>query len=538
MNLIPKVNGNILKNEGYFLIKDSIEISNLTTYEETTDLFITRTRKRLGIEIVKGDNEVIQLIENNIVSSTGYKLSVSEYGVRVEFSTGEGLGYALTTLYHLLVEAVLKNEGCLNCVTINDSPKYNHRGLSVDTSRHYFPLEELKKIVEQMALVKLNVMHWHIVDDQGFRLESKVFPELNKAVGDEYYRQEEVKDLINFARIRGIDVIPEIDMPGHTSAIIQAYPELSCRGEAPEINERTRIYKDILCGGKPEVYDFITKLLTEVVELFSDYRIHLGGDEAPKSRWEECPHCKAKLEAEGLNSFEELQSHFLNFAKKHLEKYNKTVTCWNDSLKGDGLDKDINIQYWLDTSIESYSPQKIREQGRKVVFSEVFSFYTDYTHNMIPLKKTYDYVPSIRGISFEDYDGIIGMEACIWCEIVYNAQDMQRQVFPRVIALAESAWTTEKNYDCFVERLRSYYDELDFGGITGKTAIEDAGTYDEGRVQRVLTDFATRMGGGVTSDEIGMSPEEMQAMMQVFLGNFFTPEEMPKVMEAMQQMMH
>ncbi len=536
MNLIPKVNGICEKKEGYLTLSTEFNIANIKGFEDVIDLFATRIKNRLNINILKSDDNLIKLIEDESIDNTTYKIIVDENGVCVKYSSNEGLGYGLTTLYHLIVDAVLKNDSKLKYIKIEDRPKYNHRGLSVDTARHFFPIEELKKIVEQLALVKINVFHWHIVDDQGFRMESKAFPELNKLVGNDYYTQEEIRDFINFAKIRGIDVIPELDMPGHTTSIIQAYPELSCKGEVPEINERTFVYKDVLCGGKAEVYAFVEKLLDEVVGLFTSNRIHLGGDEVPKDRWSECPHCKSKLEEEGLATFEDLQCHLLNHAKKHLEKYNKTVICWNDSLKGDGLDEEINIQYWLDASIEPYSIPKIK-QGRKVIFSEVFSVYTDYPHSMTPLQKTYDYVPSIRGVYFEDFVGVLGMEAAIWCERVFTAEDMQRQVFPRVIALAEAAWTTEKDFESFTTRLTEYYGELDFGGITNKTAIEDAGSFGPERIQKALMDFGAIMQGGVDSEGMGMSQEEMQAMMQIFLGGFFTQEELPTVMGLVSQMM-
>ncbi len=537
MRLIPKVNGSFEKQEGYLTISEELSITMLKGVEEATDLFISRIKHRLNIVTTKSADANIKLVEDSSLDENTYKVVVDKRGIEVEYSTLEALGYALTTVYHLVVEAVLSNGGKLTYLKIEDSPKYQHRGISVDTARHFFPIEELKKIVEQLALVKINVFHWHIVDDQGFRMESKVYPELNKLAGNDYYKQEEIIDFVNYAKVRGVEIIPEIDIPGHTSGIIYGYPELSCRGEQPNINKETRVYKDILCGGKDEVYTFLEKLLNEVAVLFQGSRIHLGGDEVPKDRWKECPHCNAKLKELSLESYEDLQGHILNFAKNILEKHNKTVICWNDSLKAGNLDEDINVQYWLDPNPESYSVPKI-QKGRKVVFSEMFSVYFDYSHNLLPMKKTYDYTPLIRGISFEGFEGTLGLEACIWSENIYTAEDMHRQVFPRIIALAEAAWSTEKDYNDFIERLGSYYGELDFGGITGKTLIDNAGNFDEGRIQRALQDLGAMFQSSAgDSDQMGVSPEEMQAIMQSFITGFFSSEEAPAVMDLIGQMM-
>lgn len=536
MRLIPKVNGNLVEETGTLNIENKLSISQNYATDKTVKLFKDRVEKRVDIDVIESENALISLTKDDTLDKSKYILNINENGISIKFSTDEGLNYGLTTLYHLIVEAVLINDNKLTYLSIEDSPLYNHRGLSVDTARHFFPIEELKKIVEQMSLVKLNVFHWHIVDDQGFRLESKVYPELTKLAGNDYYKQEEIKDFIEFASVRGIEVVPEIDIPGHTTGIIYAYPNLSCTGEQPVINEETRVYKDVLCGGKEEVYEFLENLLNEVAELFPANRVHLGGDEVPKYRWSSCPHCKAKLEEIGLESFEDLQGHILNFAKDVLKKHNKTVVCWNDALKANNLDEEINIQYWLDPTTESYSIPKINK-GRKVVFSEVFSTYLDYSHNLIPLQKTYEYAPIIRGISFEEFDGVLGLEVCVWSERIYTAEDLQRQVFPRAIAIAEASWTKEKNYQEFVERLEYYYEELDFGGIAGKTPLTDVGCFDENRVQKALADLGGIMQGAGNNEQMGVEQEEMQEIMNSFINGFFTPEEVPAVMQIIAQLM-
>ena len=375
--------------------------------------------------------------------------------------------------------------------------KYGYRSLHLDCARHFFSVETVKKVIEGISYGNMNVFHWHLTDDHGWRIESKKFPQLHQNSG-QFYTQEEIREIIIFAKERGIEVIPEIDMPGHNLALLSVFPEYSCKGEPVTPAKARGIYKTILCAGKEDVYTFVEELLDEMIPLFDSEYFHIGGDEAPKDEWKECPHCNAKMKELGLTSYEDLQGYFTARVCEVLKKHGKTPIVWNDALLASNLPEDVVVQYWTIDHAKAMVPF-VEKQG-KWIYSDMFEVYLDYPHSMIPLKKVYDFKPHLYKYDIPRMDNLIGFEACAWTEHIDNEQKLCEHIFPRVYALAERA-NGEKytDYESFKERVREKVERLEKAGIPytkeecwdpqGKARRDDA------------IDFYFHMGADVDEEE-------------------------------------
>lgn len=339
---------------------------------------------------------------------------------------------------------------------------YNYRSLHIDCARHFFSVETVKKVIEGISYADMNVLHWHLTDDHAWRIESKKFPKLHESSG-QYYTQEEIRGIIDFAKERGIDVIPEIDMPGHNLALLSVFPEYSCKGEKVTPAKARGIYKTILCAGKEEVYAFVEELLDEMIPLFDSQYFHIGGDEAPKDEWKECPHCNEKMKELGLTSYEDLQGYFTSRVCEVLKKHGKTPIVWNDALLASNLPEDIIVQYWTIDHAKAMVPYV--EKGGKWIYSDMFELYLDYPHSMIPLKKVYDFEPHLYKYSMPGTDGLIGFEACTWTEHIDNERKLCEHIFPRVFALAERANGEHTDYESFKNRVREKIKCLETAGV-------------------------------------------------------------------------
>ncbi len=397
-----------------------------------------------------------------------YTISIQSTSITVTSKGEKGRYYADITLKKLL------SQESVPLCRIEDEPAYGYRGFMIDSARHMQTIDEIKKYISAAAEFKFNVFHWHLCDDQGWRIESEAFPELMKkgayrdchGFGSKdareyggYYTKDEIRDIIAFCKERYIEVIPEIDMPGHTTAIISTYPELSCRGDQIPVATNGGIFRDILCAGKDEVYEFCYKLLDEIIELFPSENIHIGGDEAPKSRWCNCEKCQAVMKAEGFDNIEKLQGYFTNKITAYLEGKGKKVMAWNETLNS-GMAKDsITICNWMDREgkCEDYA-----NRGGKVIAEDFYHYYLDYVYGVTPLKKTYTYKVLSDKLTQEGRKNIIGVEAPIWTEYVEDFERMCYMCFPRLIACGEAGWTREENkdYDSFRQRVKTYDEAL------------------------------------------------------------------------------
>lgn len=413
-----------------------------------------------------------------------YTLKVSSEGIVAEASDESGAFYAAVTLKMILMQAQKVNgKAVVNGLLIKDCPHYGYRGLQMDESRHFFGADVVKRVLDQMAFLKLNTLHWHLSDDQGFRIESKVFPELNTIAatrkyaglkgcgmenrGGEYfalYTQEEIRDVVAYAKKLHIEVIPEIDIPGHTSAILAAYPHLSCKGEPTEVKCENGIFEEILCAGSDAVYDFLEKLFGEICPLFESKYFHIGGDEAAKGHkiWESCPKCQAVMQEKGLKNAKELQGWFMSRVNEIVKKFGKTSIAWNDCIN-DSFDESIVCQYWI-----SHNLKAVREQAykRDLIMSPDRYFYFDYKYGFLPLKKVYKFNEVKAGFG-KSGQRIRGIECEHWAEWLDTEEALQFAMFPRAVAFAEVAWTKLENrrFKDFKKRLEWYKTYLRKRGI-------------------------------------------------------------------------
>ena len=518
LNLIPAPRGSVHMQEGSVKLPETVTVSLGDFAPWCLEAFAAR----LNGHMETAENGFITLKKADIAKE-GYKLTVTKDGITVEAADESGAVWALTTVTGLTAEGE-----ALPIVTIEDAPHYGHRGLSLDCSRHFFTADEVKKVIDQMTRVKLNVLHWHLVDDQGWRIECKTLPLLHETTGT-YYTQEEIRSVIEYARVRGMEIIPEIDMPGHTRSMIAAYPHLSCFGEKTELCQFGGIFEKILCPGKDETFEFIEKLLTEVCALFPDDRFHIGGDEAPKTEWKKCPHCKARMEALGLTDYEDLQGYFTKRVVAILKKHGKRAVCWNDVLESKDVDTENIIQYWT-AQHEAPVPAFI-ERGGKVIFSNMSALYFDYPHGINSLNRVYHYQPVVMGKSYADSPNMLGYEAALWSEQVETPEHLEELLFPRLYAVSEIAWNEAGDYADFEHRAEK---KIEIAAKQGVNCMTKDGWNPEGeaRVQSAATFIAHMMNpGGIGIPHTDAEREMVRPVIEKFAQIWFRPQDVPEMMK-------
>ena len=456
MNIIPKPNGLHELHEGGF----PAEGLSSVYVEEFDRSCLLAFEDRIGFSLQDAEPEQAALLlrRNTDLAPEGYILTVEQASITVSAASEIGVIWALTTLFKL------KETNIYPAWHIEDSPKYAHRGFLLDCSRHFFSVEIVKEMIEINSLSKLNIFLWQLTNDQGWRIESKVFPKLHETNGQDYFTQDEIRDVIAFAKARGVDVIPNIDMPGHAVAAIAAYPELSCKGEPVSIRDKAGISTVILCAGKDSTYEFIKTLLDEIIPLFDSPYFHIGGDEAPKTAWESCPHCKAKLAEIGSESFEDLLGYFIQTVSEYVAGKGKIPICWNDVLFAQNLTQPMIIQQWLELGRPPLTKSFI-ENGGSVIFSDMFYLYLDYPEAMSSLSRVYAYSPSLNGVDFSSHKLCCGIQACLWTEMVSTKEVLFQRAYPRLFAVAEAAWTIERDYVDFERRLIPLLAEMKSKGL-------------------------------------------------------------------------
>ncbi|HLZ87893.1 MAG TPA: family 20 glycosylhydrolase [Puia sp.] len=490
----------------------------------------------------------IRLVLNKSAEATlgaeGYYLSITPQAVLIRANQAAGLFYGIQTLLQLLPkeiesrQVVNRHTWPAPCITITDYPRFGWRGLMFDVSRHFFTKQEVKDFIDEMVKYKFNLLHMHLTDDEGWRVEIKSLPRLTevgawsaKRVGtfgmfadpapDEkrdyggFYTQDDIRDLVRYAKARFVNILPEVDVPGHSLAAIVSYPELSCTEGADKYHVRSgekimnwykggfdALYDNTLCPANEKIYPFLDKVFTELAALFPFHYIHVGGDECAKNFWEKSPAVKALMQKEHLQTMEQVQSYFEKRVEKIVESKGKKVIGWDEILEG-GLAPNAAVMSWRGVK----GGIAAAKMGHQVVMSPTTFFYLDYmqgdatveppVYATLRLRTTYSYEPVPDSV---DPKLIIGSQANLWTEQVYNTRHMQYMVWPRSMAVAEDLWTPKekKNWDDFAGRVEANFARLDVEQVKYARSMFDAiitPKKDISANDSVTVDLATEVSG-------------------------------------------
>ncbi|MCF7824543.1 MAG: family 20 glycosylhydrolase [Candidatus Marinimicrobia bacterium] len=500
MNITPKPQSVEIR-PGTFVFKSetSLKISPVVSNRNFFENYLTALIPDLQV-LEQGKAEItINLNSDMNIPDEGYQLEIDPKGIQITASDDPGVFYAIQSLRQLLPVAVEGDgpnlEGHqIQAALINDYPRFEWRGMHLDVSRHFFPVEFVKQYIDMIALHKMNTFHWHLTDDNGWRLEIKKHPKLTEICAwrvdrenedwrrwspireDEpsnyggFYTQAEVRDIVAYAADRQIKVIPEIEMPGHVSEIFAAYPELSCQGEI--IPVRPGSYwpnEDIFCAGNDSVFAFLEDIIDEVVELFPAEYIHIGGDEASKTHWKTCPKCQARIIAENLKDEHELQSWFIQKMERYISTKGKRIIGWDEILEG-GLAPNATVMSWRGErgGIDA------AKAGHNVIMTPTSHVYFDYYQGdpetepqaiggYVPLKKVYLYEPIPEELNQNEHQYVLGTQANLWTEFIKTPDHAEYMVLPRMTALSEVQWSDkgQRDWEDFQQRLQSLFPRFD-----------------------------------------------------------------------------
>ena len=441
----------------------------------------------------KAEGACIVLAVDTGLEEEEYALRVTPAGADVRGGSPKGVLYGLQSLRQLVVAG----EGTVPAVTVRDKPCFGYRGAMLDVARHYMPVEAVKAYIDIIAMHKLNRFHWHLTDDQGWRIEIRRYPELarkgsvrsqtlvgHQRTSSEYdgtpyggcYTQKEIRDVVQYAAERYVEVIPEIEMPGHGLGALTAYPYLGCRGDRYDVWTRWGISEDVFCAGKESTFEFLQNVLAEVIGLFPSKYIHIGGDECPKARWKECPHCRQRMRDNGLKDEEELQSYFMRRIEQWLQSQGREIIGWDEILQG-GVSKTATVMSWRG----SKGGIAAARAGNKVVMAPNTHCYLDYRQtqqpqfeplgqaHILPMRQVYALDPC-EGLNADERQYILGVQGNLWTEYIPDFRHALHMALPRLAAIAETGWAYDrKDFDDFrrrMERFRLVYDSAGYNYAT------------------------------------------------------------------------
>ncbi|NHM00691.1 glycoside hydrolase family 20 protein [Flavobacterium difficile] len=504
--LIPKPT-TIETYEGHFILNENTVILGKTSSFETQflkEIIKEKTGLELKIATSTNSNSIIQLSLPKLTKTEkeNYSFSINKYGVFIESNSYQAQFYAIQTLSQII--PFEKNaEIKLPFLNINDQPKYAWRGMHLDCARHFFSVEFVKKYIDYLAMYKFNTFHWHLTDDQGWRIEIKKYPKLtevgawrkgsmighyndqkfdDKRYGG-FYTQQEIKEIVAYATERHITVVPEIEMPGHAVAALAAYPEYSCTSGPFEVGKIWGVLDDVFCP-KDETFTFLENILTEVIDLFPSEYIHIGGDECPKTRWKVCPHCQKRMKDEKLKDEHELQSYFIQRIEKFVNANGRKIIGWDEILEG-GLAPNAAVMSWRGTE----GGIAAAKQKHFVVMSPGSHCYFDHYQGepkneplaiggYTTVEKVYSFQPTPKELTSEETKYILGAQANVWTEYIATPNHVEYMIFPRMLALSEVLWGTSnpEKFSDFQNRLIQHFDILETKGINYSKSIFEVTT--------------------------------------------------------------
>lgn len=501
-NVVPMPQSINLSNKAPFVLNAQTRIAFVEGNEEmerNAQFLKEYVQKNTGLRLAistntakASANTVRLMLDPKMTEDEGYSITVDSKGVVVLGKTPAGVFYGIQTLRKSLPTTKVEQVE-LPAVKIADNPRFAYRGMMLDCGRHFFSIENIKEFIDLVAMHNMNRFHWHLTEDQGWRIEIKKYPMLT-AIGSTrkettvghnsqiydgtpyggYYTQEQAREIVEYARERYITVIPEIDMPGHQMSALAAMPELGCTGGPYEVETNWGVFPDILCMGNEKTYQFCEDVLSEIIDIFPSEMIHIGGDEAPKKRTADCPKCKSLMEREGLK-IETIQSYFTNRIEKFVNSRGRRIMGWDEILEGD-INQSATIHCWrgMEHGI------KAAQAGHDVVMSPTTYCYLDYYQEdptksdepqgiggYLPLEKVYSMVSIPDDISPENRNHILGVQANLWTEYIPTPVQAQYMLLPRLAAVAEEGWCNKKgSYDEFLPRITRMTDLYDLYKMT------------------------------------------------------------------------
>lgn len=513
--IIPKPLDVNCKGDASFLLKDGVAViypENNQKMQDNAEFLVDYVEKQTGVKLTSHagmpvDGAICLTLDLNDDNAEAYKLIVNDKRVCISGASEAGVFYGIQTLRKSLPVAQDINVN-LSAVEIYDKPRFAYRGAMLDVARHFYTVDEVKTFIDMLALHNINRFHWHLTDDQGWRIEIKKYPKLMSVASERketvvgrwysgiydgkpyggYYTQDELRDVIDYAAKRHITIIPEVDLPGHMQAALTAYPELGCTGGPYEVRTIWGVSQDVLCVGNDFTLQFVKDVLSEVADIFPSEYIHIGGDECPKVRWEKCPKCQERIKSLGLKSDakhtkeQRLQSYMIQEAAKYLKEKGKRIIGWTEILEG-GLVPDATLMSWIGESggIEA------AHQHHDVIMTPNTYLYFDYYQSKkvedeplaiggyLPIEKTYNYEPMPKELTEEEQQYIKGVQANLWTEYIPVFSQVQYMVLPRLGAAAEVQWTdpSKKDYKDFLRRVPHLVAVYDCYGWNYATHVYD-----------------------------------------------------------------
>ncbi len=500
-NIIPKPS-EVAVSDGVFTLNKNVPLqfdANNQDLVRISSFFNKYLQTMYGFKLTEngtGSNTVsLKIMHQLNLGDEGYLLKISQNGIVITASAPAGIFYGMQSLKQLLPVDTDAGSLEVQCLDIKDKPRFLWRGNMLDVGRHFFPVSFLKEYIDILAMYKINTFHWHLTEDQGWRIEIKKYPLLTETshwrdetlVGHKgsnqgmdgigyggFYTQDQCREIVRYAAERYITVVPEIEMPGHSSAALAAYPNLGCTGGPYKVQGTWGIFKDVYCAGKDETFQFLKDVLDEVMEIFPSPFIHVGGDECPKDAWVECPDCQKRIQDLGLENEHELQSWFITQMDHYLSSKGRRLIGWDEILEG-GLAPQATVMSWrgIKGGIEA------AKQNHDVVMSPTDFMYIDYyqskdTENeplaiggFLPVDKVYSYEPIPVELNADEAKHILGVQTNMWTEYIPTTKKAEYMLLPRLQAEAEVAWTPKdkKDFNDFEKRLETDYQRLTKLGI-------------------------------------------------------------------------
>ena len=532
-SIIPAPLSQTVKS-GFFSLNNKVTLKADAQFKDVSN-YLTRyisENYKMTLSDKANEKQIVFKYHKAIESDEGYFLGITEKEISIMAKSERGAFYAVQSLLQLMPLKTDSSEIPIQCVVIKDAPQFAYRGMHLDVGRHFFSVAFIKEYIDMIALLKMNTFHWHLTEDQGWRIEIKKYPKLqeisayrnktlighysdqpqqfdNKRYGG-YYTQEEIKEIVAHANKRHVTIIPEIEMPGHSQAVLAAYPEFGCTGKSVEVAEKWGVFEDIFCPNE-ETFQFLEDVIDEVVELFPSKYIHIGGDEAPKKQWKESQFCQDLIQKNGLKDEHELQSYFIQRMEKYINAKGRQIIGWDEILEG-GLAPNATVMSWRGTK----GAVEAAKEHHDVILTPGSHCYFDHYQSkhknepvaiggFTPLEKVYNFNPIPDALTAEEAKYVLGAQGNVWTEYMKTSDKVEYMVYPRMMALSEVVWSAPDNKDFkdFKKRLLFFMKRLDHLGVnyanhlfelSGKIHVKDGQTVctlksdTEGNLIRYTTD--------------------------------------------------